>query len=277
MVATGYTARRVITDTAKCTKCHDQLGADPSFHGGARNDPTACAICHNTNKTSNGWTANANTFIHGIHGASKRSVPFTWATATYQTIGYPGLLKDCNQCHLPNTVNLGATGGTTLAPNMLWPTEASGTYTASTKNSPYVAVATTPATNYGNYFTYTPAGATASAYTTAAGIAVPAQVAPAGGLTVIADTATLVSSPISSACFACHDTSNAKNHMVSNGGVVYGTRASAGAAATPAVAASGTVAAVNAVPLTGLTNREDCLTCHGAGRVADAAVIHTRK
>ena len=47
LVATGYTARRAIVDNAKCNSCHDQLGTSPVFHGGARNDGTICAFCHN--------------------------------------------------------------------------------------------------------------------------------------------------------------------------------------------------------------------------------------
>jgi OmcA/MtrC family decaheme c-type cytochrome len=261
MVATGYTARRVIVDVAKCNSCHEQLGTEPAFHSQDRNDPTACSICHTANKTSNGWAANANTFIHGVHGASKRTVGFTWAGASatdnYSMVGYPGLLKDCNQCHLPNTVNFGATGGTSVTPNLLWPTVGAGTYTTNFKNSPYVVAAATAASapNYGNVFSFTPVGATVSAYTPASGTAVAAHVAGAGGETVAADTATLVSSPISSACFSCHDSAAAKNHITSNGGAVYATRASVSTAGV-------------------LNNREDCLTCHGAGRVADPAIIH---
>ena len=260
LVATGYAARRVVTETAKCNKCHEQLGTDPLFHGGARNDPTSCAICHSTNRTSNGWTANTNTFVHGIHGAGKREVPFTWvgvsATDNYSKIGYPGLLKDCNQCHLPNTVNFGITGGNALSPSLLWPTTAAGTISATTnafRNSPYI----TAGVNYGNNFTYTPEGATVAAYTPSSGTAVPAHVAGAGGETVAADGATLVSSPIASACFACHDSAASKTHIQGNGGVVYATRASVSNAGA-------------------LVNREDCLTCHGAGRVADVAIIHKR-
>jgi OmcA/MtrC family decaheme c-type cytochrome len=274
MGAAGVAPRRTITATAKCAACHEQLGTDPSFHGGARNDPTACDICHNANKTSSGWSANASTFIHGIHGSSKRSVPFMWtavsATDNYSKIGYPGLLKDCNQCHLPNTVNFGANGGTALTPNLLWPTAAAGTIstTSSTwRNSPYA----TAGVNYGNFFAYTPEGSTVAAYTpataglptatagvvTVAGTAVAAHVAGVGGESVVADPATLVNSPISSACFACHDTANAQTHIRSNGGKLYEPRAN--------VTSGGK-----------FVNGEDCLTCHGAGRIADVAIMHKK-
>ncbi len=255
LVATGYTARRVIVDTAKCATCHDQLGTSPSFHSGARNDATACAICHNNTQTSGGWSSNSNTFIHGIHGASKRTVGYTWQVSLgYSTLGYPGVLKDCNQCHAPNTVNLGATG-TAIAPNMLWPTVATGTtavppaVAASNSISPYIAQ--TAGTKYGLGFSYTTPGQAYSTYTLVDGVTVvPAGTAGATGYTRPAEGTTLVSSPLSSACFSCHDTSAAKAHMTTNGGAIYEARSTA------------------------FSKSEACLTCHGAGKVVDAAAVH---
>ena len=201
--------------------------------------------------------ANSNTFIHGIHGAEKRTNPYLWAatstTDNFSLIGYPGVLKDCNQCHVANTVNYGATG-MTVQPNLLWPTGATGKFdpasTTAFRNSPYITVDNVK--NYGNNFSYTAAGATVSAYTTSAGTTVAAHVAGAGGETVQADAASLVSSPISAACFSCHDTQSAKNHMVTNGGAVYEARSTA------------------------LTKGEACLVCHGAGKEFDAAVVHAK-
>ena len=69
-------------------------------------------------------------------------------------------------------------------------------------------------------------------------------------VTVEAAATTLVNSPISSACFACHDTTAAKNHMQTNGGAIYQPRST--------MASKG----------------EACLVCHGAGAVVDAAVVH---
>lgn len=271
LVATGYTARRVITDTSKCNACHDQLGSSPAFHGqtiggeleagtGVRNDPTACSICHNGSRTSSGWSADSRSFIHGVHGQSKRSVPYTWhavsATDNFSKITYPGVLKNCNQCHLPDTVNYGVTGGADLQTKLVWSTTATGTFaypatgSAVYTQSPYVA--TTVTTNYGNNFSYTPVGATVPSYTTSTGTVVPAAVAGAGGVTIAAEGTTLVTSPMSAACFACHDTALAKSHMTANGGSIYEARSTA------------------------LLKAETCVVCHGKGRVADTAVIHQR-
>jgi len=235
--------RRVIVDSAKCNSCHDQLGTNPNFHAQVRNEATACNFCHNGWRNSSGWSADSSTFVHGIHGAGQRSVPFTWhavsATDNYSMLQYPGVLKDCNQCHVPNTVNFGA-DGTTLLPNLLWSTTASGAFpnppttSGAYSNSPYIV----NGTNYGTNWSYTVAT----------------------GVTVEAASTTLVNSPISSACFACHDTSSARNHMVTNGGSIYETRAVNDV--TPST------------PSGVLYNAESCLVCHGAGSIVDAAVVH---
>ena len=301
---TGTTARRIVTSVALCNNCHDQLGTNPQFHSintgegllgaiagaGERNDPNVCAFCHTGNQADgSGFAANISTWVHAIHGSPKRTVPFTAHNTDFSTILYPGQLKDCNQCHLPNTVNFGngssaqgggLTGGT-LQANLLWTYDAAGTMAANstylnpvtsliselpTSNigkSPWVNVGQ----NYGNVFKFVGAGATLATYTTSAGnntggigaaaaSAVPAQVAPTGGLIVPADNATLVSSPITAACSACHTDQVALNHMTSNGGAFYAKRASVDDGKGNVVKSEG------------------CLACHGQGTLMDTAVVH---
>jgi OmcA/MtrC family decaheme c-type cytochrome len=226
-VATGFTARRAIVDNAKCGKCHEQLGLSIVFHGGARNDATLCAFCHTANQTSSGWTANASSFVHGIHAAAKRSVPYTWhavsATDTYYNVTYPGYLRNCEQCHLTGTNDLSASAYTAnkaaLFSNLLWPTVAAGKYDGASSTaytlSPYVIKDNV--TDYGKVFSYTPAT----------------------DVTVPAAATTLVSSPIASACFSCHDTNIAKAHMILQGGSLYEARSTA------------------------LQKTETCVVCHG--------------
>jgi OmcA/MtrC family decaheme c-type cytochrome len=318
MVASGFTARRVAVETDKCESCHEQLGGAVEFHGGARNDPTACAICHNTSRTSGGWSANASTFIHGIHAGTdpasvtaamakgiavvgdpgtgsggagvaystgKRTIPFSWhrdqapgvaGGFNAAAVVYPGILKRCDNCHVPNAVNFGASGSA-LLPNLLWSTSATGSY--STTDTPKV-YARDPVTgnlmyistssNYGNLFGFTPAGAVVPKYTNSAGAVVASykdamdatvtsgylSIAGANGVKVEADPATLVESPITAACFACHDSSTAKLHFGTYGGVVYSPRSANGGSA--------------------LVNKETCLICHGMGRDQDAAVVHAK-
>ncbi|GFO66408.1 OmcA/MtrC family decaheme c-type cytochrome [Geomonas paludis] len=231
-VATNYKARRVIVSNDKCNACHVQLGVAPSFHVGQRNDAPTCAFCHTVNQASSGYSANASTFVHGIHAAAKRSTQFGWhavdATTGYWEISYPGYLRNCEQCHLAgmydfsNSVYTSTTSGTytTATPildRLLYTTVASGTSTISSTVPP-TGVNFSTGTVYGAGFSY---AADTDTTTPAAGT-------------------TLVTSPITAACFSCHDSSLAKEHMVANGGSIYLDRTTA------------------------LGRKETCLICHGS-------------
>ncbi|MCE9572650.1 MAG: OmcA/MtrC family decaheme c-type cytochrome [Deltaproteobacteria bacterium] len=67
----------------------------------------------------------------------------------------------------------------------------------------------------------------------------------------------LVISPITGACSACHDTSIAINHMKANGGQFYATRGSLKVAGV-------------------VQQTEQCIICHGPGRVAAIGDVHQR-
>ena len=240
-VATGFTGRRAIVDTAKFNSCHEQLGTDPAFHGGARNDATACAICHNVNMSSNGWAGDSRTFVHAVHGQTaltastrKRTVPYTWvavsATNNYSKIVYPGDLKKCSTCHLDGTYDYTASAYTpALLAKMVDVTVATGTPiatgSAAYRNSPYITVGSV----YGSGFSF----------------------APATGVTVEAAATTKVNSPIAAACFSCHDTATAQTHMANDGGgAIYEARATA------------------------LAKSERCLDCHAAGKASPIKTKH---
>jgi OmcA/MtrC family decaheme c-type cytochrome len=237
--ATGATARRPIVDDKACNNCHKELGAftTEAFHAGQRNDGTTCSWCHNPNRTSSGWSADSVSFVHAIHAGSKREKPFTWHAAavgeSYADIGYPGVLSKCETCHLPGTYDFSAAASAAQADNRLYRTVATGTVVTGTSTalqqytaSPYV----TPDTNYGSGFSFNAAtGATTQAAAT-----------------------TLVTSPTTAVCFACHDSSEAQAHMKANGGSIYAPRS------------------------TGLANAEQCLVCHASGKIADIKVVHTK-
>jgi OmcA/MtrC family decaheme c-type cytochrome len=233
---TGNTARRAIVDTAKCNKCHEQLGTQPEFHGGARNDATSCAICHNPNRASSGWSADSTAFVHAIHASSKRSVPYVWhaisATDDYSMIGYPGVLKNCEACHLPGTADFSASASVNAMANRLYRTVATGTL-ASTSTSAYrFAPANLVARDvaFGSGFSYNVAT----------------------GVTTAAAGTTLVTSPTANACFACHDSDLAIQHMKSNGGSIYEARSTA------------------------LAKSEQCVLCHATSKVADIKAMHAK-
>jgi OmcA/MtrC family decaheme c-type cytochrome len=207
--ADNNTARRVIFSETKCNSCHEQLGTEPNFHGGSYN-AAMCGLCHTSNQASSGWSASFRTWVHGIHGAGKRTVPYTWhavsATENYSEIEYPGVLSNCEQCHLPGTYDFSAAQYTDdLIGRMLNVLDVSGTLastsTTSYTFSPYVKTDT----NYGTNWSI----ATNGTYTNAAGT-------------------TLVSSPITAVCTSCHDSSiKAIPHVKSNGGLFYTPRSQA--------------------------------------------------
>ena len=64
--------------------------------------------------------------------------------------------------------------------------------------------------------------------------------------------ASLVNSPVATACFACHDTDLARTHMEINGGSIYAPRGTA------------------------LGTMETCMICHAPGRIADIKVMHAK-
>ncbi|OGS99636.1 MAG: hypothetical protein A3F73_14320 [Gallionellales bacterium RIFCSPLOWO2_12_FULL_59_22] len=226
-------ARRTITSKERCNRCHEKLGVftTANFHGGVRNNPQVCAFCHDnkTRSTNAGWSASSNYFYHAIHAAGKRTEDFTRnPTFNFQDIGYPGLLRECRQCHEPNTVNFGAAASKAAAESgLLFPVVASGTIHATNPISPYLAqVGVARGDNLG---------------------------------TATSGTA-LLNSPILHACFACHDTTAAISHMKANGGDFYEARSVIDAKDGNA---DGT-----------LTSREQCLVCHGAGKIVDVEVMH---
>jgi len=199
---TKFVARRTIVDNAKCLSCHDQLGVKPNFHGGGRNDGSTCNICHNPNGANKGWSYSFNTFIHGIHAANMRTKAYTFAS-DWSTVTYPGLLKNCEQCHVAGSYDFSAAASSGAVGKLLYNTVATGnTAAADATTSSYIAQ--TAGTAYGSGFSYSTS--TGAVVTTAA----------AG--------TTLISSPISAACFSCHDSTTAKNHMETNGGSIYQAR-----------------------------------------------------
>jgi OmcA/MtrC family decaheme c-type cytochrome len=236
---TNYSARRAIVSNDKCNACHEFLGAAPSYHVGQRNDAPTCSFCHNPNRTSSAWSANAKDFVHGVHAAGFRTEPFTWHqlsdTEGFWQVTYPAAVDNCEACHLPGTYDFRASASAAALPNLLSSTVATSqsittthldaTY-AGLDHSPYV----NETTDYGKGFSF--AGAT--------------------GATTEAAGTTLVTTPVTAACVACHDSNISIAHMESNGGAFYGVRS-----ASPAAA-------------------EQCMICHAPGDVADIKAVHAR-
>ncbi len=241
-VASGYTGRRAIVDNNKCNSCHGTLGVLPTFHAGQRNDGPTCSFCHTNNRSSAGWSAGSKYFIHAVHAGRKRSVDFTWHAAAagdgYNEIEFPGTLNHCTTCHVAGTYDF--TNATSFAaiPNMTVTTAATGTLDPDPlTNSTYYTVSPYVSPDgVTNYGNAFSYNAASNATTEAAGT-------------------TLVISPITAACASCHDTTIAVTHMRQNGGLFYEQRSAALGASAP---------------------QEQCMICHGPGRVAAIGVVHQR-
>ncbi|HQR75641.1 MAG TPA: OmcA/MtrC family decaheme c-type cytochrome [Burkholderiaceae bacterium] len=146
-VGTGYTGRRVIVDDKRCNACHQELGTftEDAFHAGQRNDGTTCSWCHTPNRGSSAWSADSVAFVHAIHGANKRTHEYTWHAVEappnsgnfedFSEVRYPGVLANCEQCHIPGAYNFGNSASADAAgiggdgtEKRLWRTVATGFY-----------------------------------------------------------------------------------------------------------------------------------------------------
>jgi cytochrome c553 len=72
------------------------------------------------------------------------------------------------------------------------------------------------------------------------------------GVTTPAAATTLVTSPIATACFSCHDSIASRAHIEANGGSLYQPRSTA------------------------LAKIETCMVCHETGRSGDIRAVHKR-
>lgn len=256
---TGFTARRITTEAARCNNCHGKLGlfTETTFHSGQRNDPKMCAMCHNPNRSSSGWSADSTAFVHATHAGTKttehpnrmRTVPYNWhkdAAFDATIIGFPGdktNLKNCLNCHAAGGYDFSA--GASQVADRLYRVVAHGTYRNTDANfnisySPYItALVNGNGGTYSagtNYSTSDAAATTPSATTTGA---------------------TLVNSPIANACFGCHDGNmvsspgtSVKDHIEQMGlGSIYRERGIANADGSKTGA---------------LGKSEQCLLCHGS-------------
>jgi len=240
-VATGFTGRRTIVDTAKCNNCHAGLGVAPNFHAGQRNDGPTCSFCHTPNRTSSGWAAGSRYFIHAIHAARKRTVDYTWhATQVgpgFGDIEFPGQLNYCLTCHVPNAYDFTGADAQAALPNLTPTTVATGKYDGSSSTNP------------NNYYTLSPYIVADNVTTYGTGFSYNAVT----GVPTDATGPSLVISPITTVCSACHDSPTALSHMQQNGGSFYSPRSTYLSSTGP---------------------KEQCMICHGPGRVAAIGEVH---
>jgi OmcA/MtrC family decaheme c-type cytochrome len=213
VISGAFNPRREVVSNEKCNVCHGALGTTSgsntmanAFHNGARSTVESCVLCHDPNRVSsstimtNGRALGENysfkRMIHGIHGSSKRTHPFTHGNAVVGAfcnpknppdltklplpcdpslvlasdvlnyaaeVAYPGVGLNCSGCHVNDSwkTDLGPVGAVVSKP----------------------LLGTVPDTNPLNWLVITPRAAT---------------------------------------CTSCHDSAASINHMVGVGGSAFG-------------------------------------------------------
>ena len=119
----------------------------------------------------------------------------------FKEVTYPGILKNCEQCHVAGSYDFRTAANANAVPNLLWSTAAKA-------DMSIPAGYTGPVIGLSAWIKKLYPDATARNFTGAIGNANRVN--------------NLVISPISAACFGCHDNDIAVAHMRLNGGVIYG-------------------------------------------------------
>jgi len=161
--------RREIVSNEKCNVCHGALGTTSgantlanAFHGGARNTVEACVVCHDPNRVSstvmtNGLALNESyqfkRMIHGIHGNSRRTYPFTWGNRAQGAFSKEGVLTADGSFLADQKVTIGGVSTTVVTAGTVIP--AGNTFqtiadivTAAASSVGYTGAAIAPAENY---------------------------------------------------------------------------------------------------------------------------------
>jgi OmcA/MtrC family decaheme c-type cytochrome len=273
--------RRTIVSTEKCNVCHGALGTTSgsntlaeAFHGGARDIVEACSVCHDANRaSSNNMMTNGlamyesyqfKRMIHGIHGNSRRTSPFTHGNKVQGLFDMAGTLKTAGIYFADQKVNIGTpavsttvvTAGTPVAVGATFQSIADLT-TAAARNAGYTGAAIAPGENYAAEVAWPGVGINCNlchvnnSYKQDRGTL-------GSVVKKVPDTETdpnkwLVISPKAASCTACHDTSTAIGHVTSFGGAVFGDQSQSALSLLP---------------------RETCDDCHAPGAFKGVDVVH---
>jgi OmcA/MtrC family decaheme c-type cytochrome len=256
---TGDTQRRAIVDNAKCANCHEWL----ELHGGNRVYETGiCVMCHVPNLSSSGRGANvanlspaeaARLTADGYNAAD----PSTWPEASNN---FKNLVHQIHASHKrTNEFRHVRDRGTSGVFYYNW---SHITFPGILRNCETCHKAGTA----GGYDGNLPAGALPTTNTTTD---------LNGGTTVAQDRASVpnlnddVTLPFLATCVGCHDNAQATSHMIANGGVftVLG----------PGPGATGSLGVSSLLRSAAVTQVEQCVVCHGPGRVASVTEVHARR
>ncbi|HKB54196.1 MAG TPA: OmcA/MtrC family decaheme c-type cytochrome [Ramlibacter sp.] len=267
--------RRQVVSTEKCNVCHGFLGTASgsntlpnAFHGGARDIVEACVVCHDPNRVSSTVMTNDvalnesfqfKRLIHGIHGNSKRTYPFTEGNPVQGTFDDAGNLLTQGTFLADYRVTISGTStvvipaGTAVPAGSTFQTIAD-MITSAARAKGYTGAAIT-IENYGAEVAYpqptlncnachvndsykvdrSPLGAAVSK---PAGVTDPMQ--------------WMVISPKAATCTSCHDSPQAIGHVTSFGNASFANRTQAQS----------------------LQTQETCTDCHAPGVFKGVDLVH---
>jgi OmcA/MtrC family decaheme c-type cytochrome len=104
--------RRTPVSAAKCNVCHTALPL--VIHGGSYSTPEMCVICHYPARVSGSGAAAVSVdfrmLIHKIHAGPTLARGYKIGTADFAEVGYPGILQNCQACHVTGGEQLPSAG-----------------------------------------------------------------------------------------------------------------------------------------------------------------------
>ena len=247
--------RRTIVSNDKCNACHSNLGAASgsntlanAFHGGGRDTVEACILCHDANRVSstvmtNGMALNESyqfkRMIHGIHGNSKRTYPFTIGNLTQ------GIFDKLT--------------GAPVAPWTIPMKDSYGRAIGTSGPGQSGVIGLSSVENFAAEVAWPGVGINCNACHVNDSYKI--DQSPLGAV-VKKDTGVTdpnlwkVISPKAASCTACHDSAKAVDHVSSFGGSYFGNQTQAQIAGSP---------------------RETCNDCHASGGAKSVDLVHGQK
>ena len=273
-------ARRTVVANEKCNACHGALGtttgsnsgATEAFHSGARNTVEACVVCHDPNRMSSTLMTNNTSFnesfqfkrmIHGIHGNSKRTFPFSHGNVVVGAFDKSGVLSTAGSFAADQTVKIGNTPTVVITAGTPVPAGTSfqgiaDMVTNAAKAKGYTGAPIEPAINYAAEVQFPGVGLNCNvchvdnSYKLDKGTVGAVITKPAG---VTDPMQWLVISPKAASCTGCHDSPKALGHVTSFGNASFADRTQAQSMVTT----------------------EICADCHSPGGFKGVDIVHGQK